>query len=48
MSGVGISWVYKSLFGLLFFGIGLVTSVSFMIEEDIPEIRKRLKGLKDE
>lgn len=48
MCGIGFSWVYKSVFGLLFFGIGLVTSVSFMIEEDIPKIRKRLKGLKDE
>ena len=47
-SGVGISWVYKSMFGLLFFGIGVVTSVSFMVEEDVPEIIKKLKGHKHE
>ena len=46
--GVGISWVYKSMFGLLFFGIGLVMGVSFIIEDDITEIIKRLKGLKHE
>lgn len=45
-SGVGISWVYKSMFGLLFFGIGVVTSVSFMVEEDVPEIIRKLKGFK--
>ena len=47
-SGVGISWVYKSMFGLLFFGIGVVTSVSFMVEEDVPEIIRKLKGFKHE
>ena len=46
--GVGISWVYKSMFGLLFFGIGVVTSVSFMVEDDIPEIVRKLKGFKHE
>lgn len=48
MSGVGISWVYKSMFGLLFFGIGVVTSVSFMVEEDVPKIIRKLKGIKHE
>ena len=48
MCGIGLSWVYKSIFGLLFFGIGLVMSVSFMVEEDIPGIMKQLKGSKDE
>ena len=47
-AGIGLSWVYKSMFGLLFFGIGLVTSVSFMVEEDVPEIIKRLKGHRHE
>lgn len=46
--GVGISWVYKSIFGLLFFGIGLVMSVSFIVEEDLPKIIRQLKGLKHE
>ena len=46
--GVGISWVYKSMFGLLFFGIGLVMSVSFIVEDDITEIIRRLKGFKHE
>lgn len=48
MCGIGLSWVYKSIFGLLFFGIGLVMSVSFIVEDDIPGIKKRLKGSKDE
>ena len=46
--GVGVSWVYKSMFGLLFFGIGLVMGVSFIVEDDITEIIKRLKGVKHE
>ena len=48
MCGIGLSWVYKSIFGLLFFGIGLVMSVSFIIEDDIPGIKKQLKGSKHE
>jgi hypothetical protein len=40
MCGVGVSWVYKSIFGLLFFGIGLVMSVSFIVEDDIPDMAK--------
>jgi hypothetical protein len=48
MCGIGLSWVYKSIFGLLFFGIGLVMSVSYIVEEDIPRIKKRLEGSKNE
>jgi len=48
MCGIGLSWVYKSIFGLLFFGIGLVMSVSFMVEEDVPKIIRKLKGSKYE
>lgn len=45
-AGIGISWAYKSIFGLLFFGSGLVMSVSSIFLDDLPELIRKLKGLK--
>ena len=45
-AGIGICWVYKSIFGLLFFGIGLVMSVSYICLDDVPALVHKLKGLK--
>lgn len=47
-TGIGISWAYHSLFGLIFFGVGLVMSVTSIFEDNLMEIKRSLKGRKHE